>query len=207
MSLIYEARNLRKYYGRHLALLLPCLNLEKGAALVLIGQNGSGKSTLLRLLAFIEKPTSGTLNYFGGPEPCRECTLLLQEPWLLNATVFENVTLGLKLRGKHGGLKESFCEAMQACGFEQPWDFAERRRNGLSGGEKQRVALASRLAINPCVLLLDEPTAYVDSKSAVCILDALLQARNTGLTIICATHDASLASALQADVLELHRPE
>lgn len=207
MSLIYEAENLRKSYAGLPALHIPAFRLERGEALVLRGPNGSGKSTFLRLLAFLETPTCGCLRYFGGNEPRRECTLLLQEAWLLHATVFQNVVLGLKLRGQRAGLREKFESAMRASGFDKPDDFADRRPSALSGGEKQRVALASRLASNPSVLLLDEPTAYVDSRSAACILRALREAHRQGLTIVCATHDPTVAHALDAPTLEIERPD
>lgn len=207
MSLIYEILDLRKYYGSHLALDIPFFRLEQGKALVLAGANGCGKSTFLRILAFIEEPTSGNVRFLGNGEPRRECTLLLQEPWLAHDMVYRNVLLGLKLRGKRRNLEREFETAMQACGFANPWEFAKKTPAALSGGEKQRVALAARLAFQPSVLLLDEPTAYVDAKSAACIMHALRDARSRGTTIVCATHDPSLASALGADTIDLARPD
>ena len=207
MSVIYQASNLRKYYGGELALDLPEFSLEKGATLVLEGPNGSGKSTLLRILAFLEEPTSGTLTLACEGEPRRNCTLLLQEPWLLRSRVFDNVALGLRLRGIRSNLQAHFNAAMQAAGFQEPERYAMRRQDALSGGERQRVALAARLILNPAVLLLDEPTAHVDAKSAEHIKNALLKAHATGMTIICATHDENLASALHAEKMRLEKPQ
>ncbi|MBD5642026.1 MAG: ABC transporter ATP-binding protein [Desulfovibrio sp.] len=207
MSLVYEAQNLRQAYGGLPALQISAFRLEKGDALILQGPNGSGKSTFLRLLAFLEKPSGGSLRYFGGREPRRECTLLLQEPWLLHATVFQNVVLGLKLRGIRQDLRASYEAAMRASGFDRPEAYALRRPAALSGGEKQRVALAARLALKPVVLLLDEPTAYVDSRSAACILDALRAAHQAGLTIVCASHDPGIAQALGAATMAIERPD
>ena len=103
MSLLYEVRGLVRRYGRVTALDLPALGVDElrihsGRVLTLVGYNGSGKSTLLRLLAFLEEPDEGRIIYHGGEDPRREVSLLLQEPYLLKTTVFENVVLGLKLR-------------------------------------------------------------------------------------------------------------
>ena len=121
-----------------------------------MGRNGSGKSTLLRMLAFLEKPSSGLLNYLGGPEPRREVTLLLQNPYLLKCSVFDNVTLGLRLRGDRENLPARYAEAMRAAGFADPQAMASRYSSQLSGGERQRISLASRIILKPRVLLLDE---------------------------------------------------
>lgn len=204
--ILYRIRDLKKIYGYNLALDIPTLDIEKGSAVVLQGPNGSGKSTFLRLLAFLEAPSTGSLEYFGSSEPRKECTLLLQEPWLMHASVFSNVTLPLKLRGLHGGLNEKYQMAMQAVGFEDPSHFAKRKPVALSGGEKQRVTLASRLIFHPSVLLLDEPTSHVDKESAEHIIGALIRARDNGTTIICATHDLQLARKIRAKILLMGNP-
>lgn len=203
MTLLYEGRDIKKYYGTDLVLDIPSLFIEKGSALILEGANGSGKSTLLRLLAFLEEPTSGSLSYLPSAQPRLECTLLLQEPWLLRETVFRNVVLGLKLRGIRSGLREKFQAAMKAAGFDEPEKFANRKPYALSGGEKQRVALASRLILEPVVLLLDEPTAHVDSASGRQIVKALIDVHERGTCVICSTHDHELAKKLGATVMTM----
>lgn len=206
MSLIYAGQNLKKYYSANLVLNIKNFSLEKGAALILEGPNGSGKSTFLRILAFIEEPSSGAIKFFGDSEPRRSCTLLLQEPWLMRAPVFNNVVLGLKLRGITKDLKAKYHQAMQNAGFKDPEEFAKRMPGSLSGGEKQRIALAARLILQPEVLLLDEPTSQVDSESEQHIIKALLQAHAVGITIICATHDNSLAQIMQAQKMTMAKP-
>lgn len=206
MTLIYAARNLKKYYGSKLVLDLDNFALSKGEILILKGPNGGGKSTFLRLLAFLEKPSSGTLQFFGGAEPRRECSLLLQEPWLMRSSVYANVILGLKLRGIRENLKDKYRTAMKAAGFKYPEDFEKRLPSALSGGEKQRVALAARLILNPSVLLLDEPTAYVDSESEKYIMKAFLAAHAGGATIICATHDNAFDAIPNARAMILSGP-
>lgn len=206
MNLLYQGENIKKYYGKNLVLDIPRFSLAKGAALVLEGANGSGKSTFLRLLAFLEAPSSGFLSFPSSPQPRLECTLLLQEPWLLHETVFTNVTLGLKFRGIKINLKQKFIQAMNWTGFANPEEFSSRKPQHLSGGEKQRVALASRLIFNPAVLLLDEPTAHVDAASAKHIIKALAHAKEAGTTIICATHDLELGKKLGAQRMLMVKP-
>ena len=194
MNKIFEIRELRKEYGGILALDLPELDVMQGELFSLVGRNGSGKSTLLRTLAFLEKPSSGVLNYFGGPDPRREVTLLLQAPYLLKCTVFENVILGLRLRGDSHDLKARYSAAMEAAGFADPEAMASRTSSQLSGGERQRISLASRIILKPRVLLLDEPTAHVDASSERMILSTVQACLEQGTTLICATHDRQLFS-------------
>lgn len=136
MSLLYEVRGLVRRYGRVTALDLPALGVDElrihsGQVLTLVGYNGSGKSTLLRLLAFLEEPDEGRIIYHGGEDPRREVSLLLQEPYLLKTTVFENVVLGLKLRGRRDGLEDAYQAAMRQVGFDDP--DAMRRRGPVPG--------------------------------------------------------------------------
>ena len=129
MSLLYEVRGLVRRYGRVTALDLPALGVDElrihsGQVLTLVGYNGSGKSTLLRLLAFLEEPDEGRIIYHGGEDPRREVSLLLQEPYLLKTTVFENVVLGLKLRGRRGGLEDAYRRltiSLVICKINEKW--------------------------------------------------------------------------------------
>ena len=200
MSILFEAHNLCRRYGGITALHLPFFSMEKGEIVALTGRNGSGKSTLLRLLAFLEKPTSGTLRYGGDTEdPRREITLLLQEPYLMKASVFWNVTLGLRLRGAgKEAQRKGYLESMTAVGFMEPERMALRGPGELSGGERQRIALASRLILSPSVLLLDEPTSNVDEASEKAILNVVRSLSARGVSIVCATHDRDIPPALGA---------
>lgn len=206
MSAIYETRDLEQRYQQRTALPKLSLTIESGEAVALTGPNGCGKSTLLRLLAFIERPFSGELLYYGDRNnPRREVSLLLQDPYLLRASVFYNVTLGLRLRHRREQLESIYERCMRAVGFADPRSFAARGPNALSGGERQRVALAARLALNPRVLLLDEPTSNVDAASARAIAEAVTQCRRDGVTVVCSTHDPALIDALQAREIRLGR--
>ena len=200
---LYEARNLAQRYNGREALNIQYLAIEEGEAVFLTGPNGCGKSTLLRLLAFLERPAAGELRYAGGAEGRKEATLLLQDPYLLHMSVFNNVALGLKFRNQTGELRQVFERCMQAAGFDDPWNFADRGPRELSGGERQRVALASRLALRPRVLLLDEPTANVDAASARAIALAVRNSTAEGMTVVCATHDPALLRAIDAREIKL----
>ena len=200
---LYEARNLVQRYNGREALSVQHFAIEEGEAVFLTGPNGCGKSTLLRLLAFLERPAAGELRYAGGAEGRKEATLLLQDPYLLHMSVFNNVVLGLKLRHQGADLRQTFECCMQAAGFDDPWNFADRGPRELSGGERQRVALASRLALRPRVLLLDEPTANVDAASARAIALAVRNSTAEGMTVVCATHDPALLRAIDAREIRL----
>ena len=200
---LYEARNLVQRYNGREALSVQHFAIEEGEAVFLTGPNGCGKSTLLRLLAFLERPAAGELRSAGGAEGRKEATLLLQDPYLLHMSVFNNVVLGLKLRHQGADLRQTFECCMQAAGFDDPWNFADRGPRELSGGERQRVALASRLALRPRVLLLDEPTANVDAASARAIALAVRNSTAEGMTVVCATHDPALLRAIDAREIRL----
>ena len=212
---LYEARNLVQRYNGREALHVPHLAIGQGETVFLTGPNGCGKSTLLRLLAFLERPAGGVLRYAGGAEGRKEATLLLQDPYLLHMSVFNNVLLGLKFRNHTAGhtpghtpdhtanLRQTFERCMNAAGFDEPWNFADRGPRELSGGERQRVALASRLALRPKVLLLDEPTANVDAASARALALAVKTCKAEGITVVCATHDPALLRAIDAREIRL----
>ena len=204
---LYEAHNLVQRYNGREALNVPHLAIGQGETVFLTGPNGCGKSTLLRLLAFLERPAAGVLRYAGAADGRKEATLLLQDPYLLHMSVYNNVVLGLKFRhlrtGHTAELRKIFENCMKAAGFDEPWNFADRGPRELSGGERQRVALASRLALRPRVLLLDEPTANVDAASARALALAIQTSKADGITVVCATHDPALLRAIEAREIRL----
>lgn len=196
-SPIFRIEALEQYYAGRRVLRVPSLEMAPGSIVGLMGPNGSGKSTLLRLLGFIEAPSRGRILFKGGvagPFDARirsRVTLLPQDPYLMNRSVFDNVAYGLKLRGQRADATRRVHRAMETVGLA-PARFARRPWYALSGGEAQRVALAARLALEPEVLLMDEPTASVDAESAERIRQAALWARDHwGTTLIVASHDWS----------------
>ncbi len=192
---LYRLEGVKYSYGKHFDLDVPELVIRHGESLGLVGPNGSGKSTLLYLLALIDAPDEGTIYFEGVPagpdssEARKNVTMLLQISYLLKRTVFENVAYGLRLRGEMRDARERVREAMHWVGLD-PDKFAHRMWHQLSGGEAQRVALASRLVLRPKVLILDEPTASVDRQSSYLMKDAIDRSRrmfNTSLIIV--SHD------------------
>jgi len=192
---IYHLKNIRHYYGQKKILDIDDLDIRSGSITGLMGPNGSGKSTLLKMLAFALKPTKGRIFYKGreesgfSPEVRLKVTLLTQKPYLLKRTVFDNIIYGLKIRNDHHNLEERVKTALSKVGLDFQ-TFSHRKWHQLSGGEAQRVALAARLILKPEVLLLDEPIASVDTKSAELIRAASLKARDDwGTTLVIASHD------------------
>lgn len=203
--MLYELRDIKQLYGMRVALDLPYLDIEAGEVVALTGPNGSGKSTLLRMLAFLEKPARGSLVYNEKPDwyPIHEVTMLLQEPYLLKTSVYKNVAFGLKMRGETQNLHARVYKAFGDVGF-RPDDVAHRRWYELSGGEKQRIALAARLILKPRVLLLDEPTSNLDTASTAIIHDAVIRAyREDKTTVVVASHDREWLRTLDARVVRL----
>ena len=192
---IFEITSLKHVYAGKTVLDIDHFTVQPASIVGLIGPNGSGKSTLLRLLGLIEKPSQGKILFDGQPvEPFSDVarfqiTILPQEPFLLKRSVFNNVSYGMNLRGDGAHVSDRVGKALSLVGLAGD-DFMRRPWYALSGGEAQRVALAARLALNPRVLLMDEPTANVDAASAQLIKAAALKARKElGTTLVVASHD------------------
>jgi tungstate transport system ATP-binding protein len=192
--------NIRQRYSERTVLEIEHMEFEEGTITGLAGPNGSGKSTLLRMLAFLEPPAKGAIHFLGQPASAnsavnRQVTLLVQEPYLLKRTVFANVAYGLRIRNKNDIPAKVF-RALEVVGLD-PDAFAKRQWFELSGGEVQRVALAARLVLKPKLLLMDEPTASLDAKSAKLIHQAALSARDEyGAALVIASHDMAWLEAV-----------
>ncbi len=192
---LYHLKDICHYYGNTKVLDIDELKIQKGSITGLIGPNGSGKTTLLQLLAFAQKPTQGQIFYKDhqefpfSPNIRSKITLLTQKPYLLKRTVFENIAYGLKIRKDRNSLENRIEKALLNVGLDYK-KFKDRKWHELSGGEAQRVAMAARLILKPEVLLLDEPIASVDIKSARLIRKASLNAQKEwGATLVIASHD------------------
>lgn len=208
---LYLLAEVTQSYGERTVLNVPSLEIRPATITGLVGANGSGKSTLLDLLAFIRSPARGTIRINGQParpfdEHVREAriTLLNQDVYLLKRSVARNVAYGLKVRGDLRRRDRRIAEALDEVGLP-PALFARRPWYALSGGEAQRVALAARLVLRPRVLLLDEPTASVDDRSARLIKQAALSARRRwGTTLVIASHDVHWLHTICDDIVYLH---
>jgi tungstate transport system ATP-binding protein len=178
-----------------------------GRTYVLQGPNGSGKSTLFRVLALLEKPDSGRIEYREGGQVLapglelrRRITLVLPRTGIFNTTVYKNVAYGLKIRGiARAGIEARVNDALLAVGLaHKKW----QRAAELSSGETKRLGIARAMVINPEILMLDELTANIDPANTAIIEDIILkmkQERQT--TILMITHDPAQAERLADDLL------
>jgi len=203
MSLV-EIVGLSHKYGERTVLKNINVGIEKGEIFALIGPTGSGKTTLLRLIDLLEVPTAGRI-YFDSVditalgrmklEARRRMAFVLQKPVVFNMSIYDNIAYGLKWREKSGGeIRERVDYLLEVVGLS-----AVRYKNArtLSGGETQRVAIARALAVEPEVLLLDEPTANLDPISTSRIeqlISRIIHQYET--TIVMATHDMSQGQRL-----------
>lgn len=178
---------------------VPDLRVMRGETLAIMGPNGAGKSTLLQVVALLLRPQSGSVLLAGEPaSPANELRLrrrlavVFQEPLLLDTTVAENVATGLRLRGVAAQQrKRRVADWLTRFGIAH---LACRRARTLSGGEAQRTSLARAFAIEPELLLLDEPFAALDPQTRFSLLVALQQTlRETGVTAVLVTHDRNEA--------------
>jgi len=204
-----EIQALTKIYDGKQVLDIPHLVINKGTIYGVIGPNGAGKTTLLSILAILVPPTSGNI-LFDGVDVTeldqhalrRQITLILQNPLLFTTTVEKNIAYGLRVRGI--GKQERTARVKECLRFVGLEGFEKRKTIGLSGGELQRVAIARALALNPTVLLLDEPTANVDRASVDLVEQILRDLNNSlGITIIIASHDMNQVYRLSDEVVHL----
>ncbi len=194
MSNLYELNNIEQHYDGKKVLSIDNLTLDQNQIIGFFGPNGSGKSTLFSLLSFVSKPSLGKIEFQGienkkmNLDARQSVVMVPQNPYLLKRSVFDNVAYGLKLRNDTSDINERVYEALALVGLDI--SFSKRKWSQLSGGEAQRVALAARLILKPKVLILDEPTAGVDTNSAQLIKEAVLMAKQKwNTTLFIASHD------------------
>ncbi len=202
-------QNISKVYSmgkRELTVLRDVnLNIEKGELVAIMGPSGSGKSTMLNLIGCLDTPTSGSY-YLEDREVSRlssgelagirsqKIGFVFQTFNLLSRlSALANVELGMRYAG--GVDRKRAMEALDKVGLS---DRAKHRPTELSGGEQQRVAIARALVKNPPLILADEPTGNLDSRSGAEIISILtsLHAEN-GITLLVITHDANIANHCQ----------
>lgn len=171
------------------------LHVETGEFVCAVGASGSGKSTLLRLIAGLDFPTTGEIRVDGTPVtgPGADRGMVFQRytlyPWM---SVQKNVEFGLKLRGIHQ--RERREKASYYLNMVGLTDFASALPKQLSGGMKQRIAIARALANQPKILLLDEPFGALDVQTKETMQQFLLDLwQNTGVSILMITHDVGEA--------------
>ena len=188
--------------------------ISAGELVFITGHSGAGKSTLFRLLAAIERPTSGSIVVNGQnlaalrpgaiPYLRRNFGLVFQDQKLLfDRSVLDNVLLPLAI----AGLPAREADRRARAALDKVGLRGREKANpiALSGGEQQRVAIARALVNRPAILLADEPTANLDAESAAAILDIFLAFHQVGVTLVIATHDPQWMARLQPRVLRLER--
>ncbi len=210
MESIYSLRKIEVCQGAKFTLAVENLELHEGRIYAVTGPNGAGKSTLLRTLALLMDPVKGRLDIRGrsicrgGAQHAhfrRQITLVEQSPYLFQGSVHNNLAFGLRVRGVRGNEQQQrIACALSAVGLE---GFEHRKTEELSGGEVQRVALARALALRPKVLLLDEPTSYIDRGSLREFERLLVKLPQQGITVILSTHDLLLPQRLGAEVIQI----
>ena len=214
MPTVIEATGITKVYGSNgnavHALRGVDLKVEQGEFLALIGPSGSGKSTLMAILGCLDQPTAGTYALGGqevqglaGGELARirnaKVGFVFQAYNLLpKATVLRNVELPLLYGGMDRKARRTRAlDLLEKVGLT---DKAHKLPGELSGGQKQRVSIARALANQPDLLLADEPTGALDSRTGAEILDLFRELNGQGNTVILVTHDLSIAAQARRQV-------
>ena len=210
--ILLEARNLEVERGGMIILDVPSLSIQQGEILSLIGPNGAGKTTLLQTLCHLLKPFRGEISFKGKRINAnhsvlayrRKLAMVFQEPLLFDTTVFENVASGLKIRGmKWQDICRIAMEQLDRFGIGH---LSNRSARKISGGEAQRTSLARAFALQPEVLLLDEPFASLDPptrESLIEDLEGIL--RQTRTTTLFATHDRQEALRLSDRIAVMNK--
>jgi putative ABC transport system ATP-binding protein len=203
---ILETINLSKIYGKKetavRALKDANLNVEKGEFVAIVGPSGSGKSTFLHLVGGLERPSSGTIKVDGRDICClsdkelakyrrQKVGFIFQQYNLIPVlNVRENIELPLKLDNKHID-NDYLDEIITTLGLE---DRQDHLPNQLSGGQQQRVAIARALSAKPSLILADEPTGNLDSKTTQEVVELLkISIKKYNQTLIMITHNESIS--------------
>lgn len=204
------SRRLRRRVQEVVAVEDVSLRIERDETLALVGASGSGKTTTMRMLAGLDAPTSGVIRFEGEPMRAidvrwrrayaRKVGIVFQNPLgQLNPrhTVRRIVETPLRLEGWGRGQRaERVAALLEQVGLD-PAAHPQRYPRELSGGQAQRVAIARAIALEPHVLLADEPLSSLDVSVGAAILDLLAELRaRLGLTLVLVTHDLGLAGAV-----------
>jgi tungstate transport system ATP-binding protein len=199
---LLSLRDISVRHGTATTLQISSLEIEPREIVAIIGPNGAGKSTLLRVMGMLQRPTSGKVFFHG--EECtpsnalslrRRMASVFQEPLLLNGSVDDNAALGLRLRGlSRERIEKQLRPWIERLGIAH---LTSRQVRTLSGGEARRTSLARALALNPELLLLDEPFSALDALTRESLLVDLQRIlTETGITTVLVSHDLHEAEML-----------
>lgn len=206
MQPVISLHNVRITMGKNFSLTVEDLRLQPGLIYALTGPNGSGKSTLLRIMALLQPPHEGKIDFNDNikgdlTRQRQRVTLVEQSPYLFKGSVTDNLSYGLKLRSIDSKERSQRIKStLSNVGLE---GFELRQAGELSGGETQRVALARALVLKPELLLVDEPTANIDNNSLEAYETLISNLPRYGVTVVFSTHDPSQARRLGDEVLRI----
>ena len=213
MSLELKISEIYKTYNGNPILRDCSFAFAAGRTYVLQGPNGSGKSTLFRLLALLEPPDSGRVEYREDGRVLaddlalrRRFTLVLPRTGIFNATVWQNVAFGLQIRGfGKAAIRDRVEAVLAAVGLALK---KHQRAPELSSGETKRLGIARAMVINPEILMMDEPTANIDPANTASIEEIILAMKRQRLaTLLLITHDPAQADRLGDELLWLKNGE
>jgi tungstate transport system ATP-binding protein len=197
MTSMLTINHLTKSFGARTLLTIHDLSLEAGALYVLTGDNGSGKTTLLRILAGLETADTMSLTFNDvtatqtyPSQWRRDMIHVHQHPYLFHSSIADNIGYGLKMRGLDADARQPLIDAAMTWANLHPRRDVPPKR--LSGGERQKVALARAKVLNPKVLLVDEPTANLDRAARAHIVALLQDIVAAQRTVVVACHDREI---------------
>jgi putative ABC transport system ATP-binding protein len=206
---VVELENVRREYlvGDQVTVALDGVDLviERGEFVAIVGPSGSGKSTMMNLIGCLDRPSSGVVKIASDPTSelndnqltslrSKAIGFVFQQFQLLpNTTAIENVMAPLLYQGVSSKqAKQAATEMLNRLGLGERLNFD---RNRLSGGQQQRVAIARALVTSPDIVLADEPTGALDSKTGAQVIELLKELNQEGRTIILITHDLEIAAS------------
>ena len=198
MTPLLSLHDIRKRFGKHTLFEIDKFEILPRSATVLTGPNGSGKSTLLRILGGLETAEIARASFHGKlvefspyPQELRNAIVYVhQHPVIFSTTIAANIGYGLKARGMpHAEIDMIIEEAMEWAGVSHLRNYKPQT---LSGGEKQRIALARAKVLKPELLLLDEPTSSLDDSAKEQVVALIPDLIRDGSSIVMASHDDEL---------------
>ncbi|MFC0561548.1 amino acid ABC transporter ATP-binding protein [Halalkalibacter alkalisediminis] len=208
-----KVENIHKYFDQQHVLKGINLSVKKGEVVSILGPSGSGKSTLLRCINFLEQPTSGIVEINGNRidvESASKADILSlrtstgmvfqQYNLFKNLTVLQNVMIGLTSVKRIDPIKakKMSTEILEKVGLEERLNYYPAQ---LSGGQQQRVGIARALALNPEVLLFDEPTSSLDPELVDEVLTVIKNVANEGNTMLIVTHELHFAREISDHIV------
>ena len=205
-----DVKHLTKSFGDHLVLNDISEHIYPGEKVVVIGPSGSGKSTFLRCLNLLESPTSGTITFNGMEitDPKSNIDLIRRQMGMVfqhfnlfpNMTIRKNITLAPVRTGlmKQNEADEVAITLLRRVGLEEKADAYPAQ---LSGGQKQRIAIVRALAMQPKVMLFDEPSSALDPEWVGEEVDFMKELANEGMTMVVVTHEMGFAREVASRVL------